>query len=199
MQDQYLEFVAHLGIPVVLEWGLGPTPAECARYDALLPPFAGPTVALVAGTSRPGKEWPAARYAELAERLDHELGARTVLVGGRSPREQQVAEVIGARALDLREWDLRRLVYLLARADVVVSPDTGPLHIAGALGTPAVALMGYTNPKRVGPYRFRELLIDAYGEPGEDYPASAGNRPGRMERITVVQVLARVRQALDLT
>jgi len=201
MQDQYLEFVEHLGIPAALEWGLGSTAGETARYSGILPPFPGPTVALVAGTTRPGKEWPAERYAGLADRLHAELGARTVLVGGRSAREEEVAGVIGARAahppLDLREWDLRRLAYLLAASDVVVSPDTGPLHIAVALGTPAVALMGYTNPKRVGPYRFRELLIDAYGEPGENYPASAGNRPGRMERITVDAVLARVRLALE--
>jgi heptosyltransferase I len=53
--------------------------------------------------------------------------------------------------------------------------------------------MGYTNPKRVGPYRrFPDLLIDAYGDPGEDYPISMENRPGRMPRITVRDVLDRV-------
>ena len=87
------------------------------------------------------------------------------------------------------EWDLRRVAYLLDRADVVVSPDTGPLHIAVGLGTPSVALMGYTNPKRVGPYRFRDLLVDAFGDPGEEYGPEAERREGRMERITVDQVM----------
>jgi heptosyltransferase I len=53
--------------------------------------------------------------------------------------------------------------------------------------------MGYTNPKRVGPWRrYHDLLIDAYDEPGEDYPLSMENRPGRMSRITVRDVLDKV-------
>ena len=89
------------------------------------------------------------------------------------------------------------MVYLLDRADVVVSPDTGPLHVAVALGTPSVALMVYTNPKRVGPYRFRELLVDAFGDPGEDYGFDELYRPGRMARIEVEAVVDRVQLALE--
>lgn len=201
VQDQYLEFLEHLGIPPVLEWGLEPTAAEVARYQALLPPSDVPTVAFVVGTSKPAKEWPAERYAALADVLAADPGVRCVLVGGRSGREAAAARTIREAAanppLDLLEWDLRRLVYLLHRADVVVSPDTGPLHIAVALGTPSVALAGYTNPKRVGPYRrFPELLVDAYGDPGEAYGPSAEYREGRMERIDVETVAKRVRLAL---
>ena len=201
-QDQYLEFLDHIGVPVRLDWaGLGPTPEETQKYAPLLPPQEGPTVALVIGTSRPAKEWPEERYAALVDRLYEELGARSVIVGGRSQREEEAARRIGDLAahppLDLREWDLRRVVYLLDRADVVVSPDTGPLHVAVALGTPSVALMGYTNPRRVGPYRFRELMVDAYGDPEEEYGVEEGYRPDRMERITVDDVMQRVRMALD--
>jgi heptosyltransferase I len=203
MQDQYLEFVEHLGVEPRLEWRLEATAEERARYAPLLPEQPRPSVALVVGTSRPAKEWPVERYAELARRLDAELGVRTLLVGGRSARENEVAAELSRLAatsapLDLREWDLRRLVYLLQRADVLVSPDTGPLHIGVALGTPAVGLMGYTNPRRFGPYRrFHDLLLDAYGDPGEDYPADAGYREGRMQRISVEQVLEKVRLALE--
>jgi heptosyltransferase I len=53
--------------------------------------------------------------------------------------------------------------------------------------------MGYTNPKRTGPYRrFHDLIIDAYGDPGEDYPPTMENRLDRMPRITVRDVLDRV-------
>lgn len=202
MQDQYLEYLEHLDVPVRREWRLGPWSAERERYAGLLPPFDGPTVALVVGTSRPAKEWPVERYAELADRVARELGGRCVLVGGLSAREQEAAAGIERLAdhppLDLRAWDLRRVVYLLSEADVLVSPDTGPLHIGVALNTPSVALMGYTNPKRVGPYRrFSELLIDAYGDPGEDYPPDAGYREGRMERITVEEVFRKVELALE--
>jgi len=62
-----------------------------------------------------------------------------------------------------------------------------------ALNKPVISLLGYTNPKRVGPYRlFHDLMIDAYGEPGEDYPLSMENRPGRMGRISVRDVLDKV-------
>jgi len=203
VQDQYFEFLERLDVPVEVEWtGLAPTEEEERRYADVLPSSDGPTVAMVVGTSKPAKEWPAERYAQLADRLHAELGARSVIVGGRSEREVAAAETVKRLAehppLDLLEWDLRRLVYLLDRADVLVSPDTGPLHVAVALGTPSVALMGYTNPKRVGPYRrFHDLLIDAYGDPGEDYPVSPEYRHGRMERITVDQVVEKVRLALE--
>ena len=87
----------------------------------------------------------------------------------------------------------RELVGILEGSALTISLDTGPMHISVALGTPTIALMGLNNPKRVGPYRrFHDLLIDAYGEPGEDYPISMENRPGRMARITVRDVLDRV-------
>jgi heptosyltransferase I len=62
-----------------------------------------------------------------------------------------------------------------------------------ALDRPVISLMGYTNPKRTGPYRrFNDLIVDAYGEPGEDYPISMENRPGRMQRIEPRDVLEKV-------
>jgi len=200
VQDQYFEFVEHLGIEPRLEWNLGSTPEERARYAALLPPSERPTVGLVLGTSKPEKDWPAERYAELVDRLDAELGARVVLVGAPSGRERAAADVVLSRAstkpLDLLAWDLRRLVYLTERLDVLVSPDTGPMHIGVALGTPTVGLLGYSNPKWGGPYRFQELMVDAFGDPGEVYPPGRIFRPGRTERITVDQVMEKVALAL---
>jgi heptosyltransferase I len=84
-------------------------------------------------------------------------------------------------------------VGILDGAALVLSPDTGPLHITVALDRPVVSLIAYSNPKRVGPYRkFGDLMIDAYGDPGEAYPISMENRAGRMPRITVRDVLEKV-------
>lgn len=201
VQDQYLEFVEYLGIEPKLEWNLGSTEDERQRYAGLLPPSDRPTVGLILGTTKPQKDWAPERYAELVNRMETEFGVRTVLVGGRSERELAAAEVVRSRAahapLDLLAWDLRRLVYLIERLDVLVSPDTGPMHMAVALGTPTVGLVGYTNPKWGGPYRFQELMIDAFGDPGEDYSGGRLFRPGRMERITVNEVLDKVALALE--
>jgi heptosyltransferase I len=65
--------------------------------------------------------------------------------------------------------------------------------MAVALDRPVISLMGYTNPKRTGPYRrFHELIVDAYGDADEDYPISMENRPNRMPRIRVRDVVERV-------
>ena len=86
----------------------------------------------------------------------------------------------------------RELVGIIDGSALTVSLDTGPMHVSVALNTPTIALMGYTNPRRTGPYRFHELIVDAYGDPGEAYPVSIEKRPGRTSRITVEQVLAKV-------
>jgi len=199
--EQYFEFLDYLGVPRRLEWRLEASPAERARYAPLLPAdHPGPTIGFVLATSKPEKDWPAERYAALADRLAADHGARVVLVGGRTPREEAAAAVVRARArtpvLDLRAQDLRRLVALTERLDVLVSPDTGPMHIGVALGVPTVGLLGYTNPKWGGPVRFRDLMVDAFGDPGEEYPSGRTYRPGRMRRIEVVDVAAKVAEAL---
>jgi heptosyltransferase I len=120
-----------------------------------------------------------------------------VLVGGRSERERAAERVILDRArhkpVTALGSGLRSLVGILDGSALVLAPDTGPLHMAVALDRPVISLMGYTNPKRTGPYRrFHDLIVDAYGEPGEDYPISMENRRDRMARILVRDVIERV-------
>jgi heptosyltransferase I len=118
-------------------------------------------------------------------------------VGGRSDRELAAARVIEARAshkpVNALGSGLRNLVSIIDGSALVLSPDTGPLHMSVALERPVISLIGYMNPKRVGPYRrYQDLLIDAYGDPGEDYEITMDKRPGRMERITVGDVMDKV-------
>jgi heptosyltransferase I len=89
------------------------------------------------------------------------------------------------------------MMWMVAGVDLLISPDTGPLHLAHALGTPVIGLFGHTNPARVGPWRaFRDLVVDRYTEPGAP-PDPTGYEPklGRMERIAVADVLERVERA----
>lgn len=200
VQDQYFEFLEALGInaqPVV--WDLGPWPTELAWREEFFARLDRPAAAIVIATSKPEKDWLPERWAEVVDILYDEQGLQPVLVGGRSPRELAAEEVILGRArtrpLSALGSGLRNLVGILSGSALVLSPDTGPLHMAVALERPVISLMGYTNPKRTGPYRrYHDLLIDAYGNPGEDYPVSMENRVGRVQRITVEQV----RQKLDL-
>jgi heptosyltransferase I len=143
--------------------------------------------------------WLPGRWAQVVDLLYERYGVQPVLVGGQSPRELAAEHVIMTtakhRPVSALGSGLRNLVGILSGSALVLSPDTGPLHMAVALERPVISLMGYTNPKRTGPYRrYHDLLIDAYGEPGEIYPVSMENRPGRVERIMVDQV----RQKLDI-
>jgi heptosyltransferase I len=198
VQDQYIEFLEHLGVAAEpIEWKLGPWPQERAWQRAWAAQFDRPLAALVVGTSEPAKDWYAERWAELADALFFEHGLQPFLVGGRSASELETERQVRARArhpvVSTLGVTLRELVGTLDASALVVSPDTGPLHMAVALDRPVITLAGYRNPKRTGPYhRFHDLIVDAFGRPGEDYPVSAPRRPGGMARITVEQVLEKV-------
>jgi heptosyltransferase I len=198
VQDQYFEFLGALHIPhEPVTWDLGPWEHERAWQREFFTQFDRPIAPIVVATSKPEKDWMPERWADVSDALYSDFGLQPVLVGGKSQRELAAQQVILDRArvpvVSALGSGLRNLVGILDGSALVLSPDTGPLHMTVALDRPVVSLMGYTNPKRVGPYRrFHDLLIDAYGEPGEDYPISMENRPGRMSRITVRDVLDRV-------
>ena len=194
VQDQYFEFIDALSIPhEKITWGLGPWNAqERAWQGNFLSQFDKPIAPIVVATSKADKDWSPEQWAKVCKILWHEFNLQPVLVGGRSERELAAEKQIlrGApMAHSALGSGLRKLAAILDGAAVAISPDTGPLHLAVALRTPVISLMGYTNPKRVGPYDFsRDLMIDAYGEPNEDYPLDATYRLGRMDRISVDQV-----------
>lgn len=206
VQDQYFEFTEWLGIPhEPVAWGLGPyNAAERAWQQTFMSRFDRPIAPIVVATSKPQKDWLPERWADVCDALAGDFGLQPVLVGARSPREVHAERVIFERARlkpvsALGDGGLRGLVGIFDAAALVLSPDTGPLHICVALDRPVVSLIGYSNPKRVGPYRkFRDLMIDAYGDPNEDYPVSMENRRDRMPRITVRDVLERVQRWRDV-
>lgn len=198
MQDQYLEFLEPLQIaPEPIAYRLGPWESERDWQRKFFDQFTRPAVPLVIGTTKDEKDWPVEHWAEIADILWHEFALEPVLVGGRSPRELHAEEVIMARTRHRPRSalgsGLRRLVAILDGSAMAISPDTGPLHMAVAIDKPVIGLFGYTNPKRTGPYRkFADLLVDAFGNPGEEYTAAEPNRPGRMRHITVGDVLDKV-------
>ena len=198
VQDQYFEFLSELGVPSEpVEWDLGPWPAERAWQASFMASVDGPFASIVVATSKPEKDWIPERWAEVCDALHDNFRMKVVLVGGTSERELNAERMIMARATHKPRSELgsgpRRLVAILDASSVVLSPDTGPLHMSVALDRPVISLMGYSNPRRTGPYRkFHDLMIDAYGDPGEDYPVSMDNRPGRMKRIETRDVIEKL-------
>jgi len=88
---------------------------------------------------------------------------------------------------------LRKLVSILDASALVISLDTGPLHMAVALNRPVISLLGFSNPMRTGPYRAsQELIINAYGNMYNGSRLATDRRHDRMPLITVADVLAKV-------
>lgn len=203
VQDQYFEFLTHLGIdPEPVEWRIELTEAEREAQAAFFARLGGPACAVVVGTSKREKNWAPAGYARVLDEMHRAHGLVPVLVGGPSRIERRLADAVLERtrapAVDALGDDLRRLVWLVEGADLTLSPDTGPLHISRAVGTPVVGLFGYTNPRRSGPYRaYQDLVVDGYAtHPGEAYPVEHAYRDG-MKRVTVEGVLQKVDLAME--
>jgi ADP-heptose:LPS heptosyltransferase len=123
----------------------------------------GPTVVISPGASIPEKRWGSERFAELAARLD-EQGLTVAVVGGKAERKQ--ARVVcssghpGVTDLTGR-LSLRDVARLLARASVLVTPDSGLLHLASAVGTPTVSLFGASNQTKWAPRGLHHRSLNA--------------------------------------
>jgi lipopolysaccharide heptosyltransferase I len=111
-------------------------------------------VVLLPGAGKPEKQWPVERFSELARRI----GKDALVVWG--PGEEPLARAIGAEVAPATNF--RELASLLGRARLVIGADTGPLHLAAALGTPVVGLYGPTNPARNGPYGQLDRVVESF-------------------------------------
>lgn len=202
VQDQYFEFLHHLGVdPEPATWSLEFDDEEREAQANFFSRLERPACALVLGTSKPEKNWTVDGYAAVIDELASTSELQPVLVGGPSATERRMADQLSARCaapvVDALGDDLRRLAWLIDGSALLVSPDTGPLHIGRALATPAVSLFGHTNPKRYGPYRaYSDLIVDGYAEhEGEEYSSMHVRRDG-MKRVTVDAVLEKISLAL---
>ena len=135
-------------------------PAAEAWVDALLPPdLKAPAVLINPGAGWGAKRWPAERYAAVAEALI-QRGCRVLVNAG--PGEEALAEVVvnrtGGAAVGLN-CSLPQLVALTRRIALAIAGDTGPLHLACALGRPVVGIYGPTDPTRNGPFGTRFTVL----------------------------------------
>jgi len=141
------------------------------------------------------KCWPAERYGELHRRLYETRGWCGVLTFG--PGEEELAKrakrAAGDSPLAQIELGLGPLMALLRRAKFVVSADTGPLHLASALGAPTIGLFGPTDPSRNGPFSPQDVSVRNPGASVTTYKRGKDFAPSMLS-ITVEQVLS----AIDL-
>lgn len=202
--DAFLQFLRPLGLaPGAVEWRL-PVPDEAHAWAREQLPGDTPTLLISPCSSHPLRNWRAESYAAVA---DHAAarGWRVVICGGRSELERRTADTILATmehpALDLVGKDtLKQLLALLARATLVLTPDSGPTHMANAMGTAVLGLHAATDAERSGPYSDRRWCVNHYAEASQQFlgkPATAlnwGRRvefPGVMDLVRVEEVTER--------
>jgi lipopolysaccharide heptosyltransferase I len=152
---RYLNVARHLGAPAGpprFRLGLS-LPEDLSRLVSLA--TGQPLAVLHPGARWPTKLWPGAYWAHLAGWLAHEKGFQVVITGSAADREMvaDIAAQTGAPLINLAgRTSLAELAALLQRARLAVTTDTGPMHLAAALGTRVVALFGPTAPWRTGPF-----------------------------------------------
>jgi heptosyltransferase I len=175
--ESFLDFARLLGVEDLWpQWDL-PIP-EAAVEEAqgiagsgaylVISPCANPRL-------RNFRNWSAEGYAAVIEHAWVRYGLKTVLTGGGSTQERQMGERIHALSqpdavIDaLGATSLKGLLALIDRAEVVIAPDSGPVHMANALNTPVVGLYATTNPDRAAPYRWREFVVNRYPDAVRTY------------------------------
>ncbi len=183
-------------------------PAEIqARANAKLGATLGPLVGVHASGGRESKQWHLDRFAAVARHLATTRGATIVLTG--TPADRPLVDAIkgglgSINVLDLAgDMDVPTLAAVLARLDLFVSSDTGPMHLAAAVGTPVVALFGPASPARYGPRAYHEQIVrvDLWCSPCGRVrlppERCRGHIPDCMDGITVDAVLRAANTLLD--
>jgi lipopolysaccharide heptosyltransferase I len=144
------------------------------------------------------KRWPAERFGELHRELARRTGWRGVVSfsPGEAPLAERVRAAAGAPEPVLLTMNLTQLMAALRRAKVVVAGDTGPLHLASALGARVVGLYGPTDPARNGPYSPHDIVV-RNAKPDETTYKRGSAPAASMMSISVVEVLEAVERRLQ--
>jgi ADP-heptose:LPS heptosyltransferase len=200
--DKNLALLGPLGIDAVglREFPLPFSAEAVARVDAGLQGLRGEgLVVLNPGGGWASKLWPAERFGQLAREL-RQLGLDPLVSWG--PGEQELADRVvaasGGAAVRSFPTTLLDYVEIARRARLVVAADTGPLHLACAVGTPVVALFGPTEPARNGPFSPDDVVVRRAPGCAPCYSRSCARHAGVMDGISLEEVRAAVERRLAL-
>lgn len=199
--DAMASFIEPLGLrQTEVRWDI-PVSAEAHEWAAEQLPGDTPTLLVSPMSSHTVRNWRVDRYAAL---IDHAKarGMRVALVGGPSEPERALADSIlaatKAAPLDLTGKDtLKRFMALLGRSAMILTPDSGPMHMANAAGVKVLGLHAASNPHRSGPYSDRRWCVDKYdaasrkflGKPASEIPwGTKIEKPGVMDLIEVAEM-----------
>jgi len=156
--DRYLRVARFIGCAdAPVEFPLGTDPQQRDSIAAMLPGEHARYAVLLPGSNWRTKQWPSERFAALVQPLRQRLGLTSVVAGG--PDAAPLAARIPGAINLVGRTTLPQLVALLDRAALVIANDSGPMHVAAALGRPLVCVYGPTSPVRTGPYNRPESVV----------------------------------------
>ena len=206
--DGFMGFLQASGIrpdQFQYRWDVPQDPLARAWAEEMVP-GEEPIVVVSPCAGNPERNWQPERYARVADHLVRAHGLRVVVTASRAPEQIRFANEVCTRmqhtSLNLAgNTDLQQLLALLRRAQFMLSPDSGPIHMAAVAGIPAVGLYANSNPRRTGPYRSLEWCVDhydhaaayRYGKPAAALRWGSKIHDSRvMAMITVDEVIARI-------
>jgi heptosyltransferase I len=193
----------------LLRWDI-PIPESARAYAQRVIPDDTKTIIISPCSSHPLRNWRAEYYAQVADYAVSALGMRVLLCGGRSDVERRMGDAI-VRCMSqpcentIGQDTLLEFLATLERSIAIITPDSGPAHMATAVGTPVIGLYAATNPQRSGPYLSRQWCVDKYdvaarrllGKSAADLPWTTKiERPGVMDLITPDDVIKKLHSVM---
>jgi len=179
VMDSLFGFSEALGISEhVLRWDI-PVPAEAAAFARAQIPDGSPAL-LISPCANPRfrnwRSWQPEHYAALARHATEKHGMQVLVTGGSSEIErahgERITALAGTAVTNLvAKTSLKQLLAILGRATALVSPDSGPVHMATATGTPVIGLYATTNPDRAGPYLSQRWRVNRYPDALKQFDA----------------------------
>jgi lipopolysaccharide heptosyltransferase I len=159
----------------------------------------GPFVLINPGAAWPNKRWPAERFGSVASFIKEVRGLPSFVLWG--PGEEGLAgavvEASGGAARIAPRTGLPDVLALCRAASLMISGDTGPLHIAAAAGTPIVAIFGPTDPHRNGPWTPDDISVSRFGACGCHYERRCRRQQWCLDSVDVAEVTAAIQQRLS--
>jgi heptosyltransferase-1 len=201
---QYQAFGDALGLaPAAIEFGLEPTPEEQSRADAMLADAPRPILAVILGSSWPSRVWFPESIAAVIQSLAHPLEGSPafspVLLGGPDDvaLAREVVNLVGETPVPnfAGRTTLRDLIAIFRRSAAAFGPDSGPMHIAAAVGCPVVSIWGATSALRSAPWGFAEYAISGEIPCAPCYIRRCPIGRECMRRIGPADVVAAIRRA----
>ncbi len=205
--DSFFCFIEHLGIQErTLSWNYSITEAAVDFAHKHVNPEKF-TVIISPCSSHPLRNWSSDRYAQVADFAIQQLNAQVLICGSPTPIETKMGEEIQSHmsesAVNLIGKDtIIKFLALLNTSDVLISPDSGPAHMAAGVGTPVIGLYAASNSRRSGPYNSLMWCVDKYDEAAKKFKNKSASElkwgtkleyPGVMDLISTEEVIQKLK------